>query len=125
MMKASDDTVICNRCVRIAEAIMAERERDAIPLYRIINKINQSTEEKLRPITRIPKRWVICKVHLQKLRPCITACSPDGKKFETFSIPKQLAHWMISPDEEIDLDKIRKDIKKDIINAVTEELLRH
>ncbi len=31
----------------------------------------------------------------------------------------------ISPDEEIDLDKIRKDIKKDIINAVTEELRRH
>ncbi len=125
MIKGQDGTLICNSCVRTCEALLIERDREDIPLYRFIDLIPKSTEVKLRPITRIPKSWVICKVHLQKIRPCVTACSPDGEKFETFSIPRQLAYWMIFPDEEINLDKIRKDIAQDIINAVKKELQRN
>lgn len=125
MVQAHDGTIICEMCIIRAEAIVADREREDLYLGRIISKINESTKKKLRPIGKIPKHWLICKTLLHTVNPCVTACSPDGEEFETFSIPKQLALWIISSEEEFDLDRIRKDIKQDLIDEVTSVLHRY
>lgn len=118
LVMSEDGTVICDTCVSHCEAIVAERKRDDIDFRRIPGSRYKVTKEKLRPITSIPKRWVVCDTHLFRGVPTITACSPNGKKREIFSIPKPLAHWMISKDEKLDVDNIRETIKLELSSTV-------
>lgn len=70
----------------------------------------------------MPKQWVVCKEDLLSSIPNVTACSPDGKDNEVFSIPKQLAKWMISAGKKMDIDQIREEIKKDLCTTLREVL---
>ncbi len=119
LLKGEDGTLICNMCVKRAEALLEDKQVEDIYLSHFKYEIDASTKGNLRPINKIPKRWLIFEAHIHKINPCVTACSPDGDEIETFSIPKQLAYWMISSEEEFDLDKIRKKIRRDLIDEVT------
>jgi hypothetical protein len=52
------------------------------------------------------------------------ATDVDGKT-ENFSIPKQLAHWFISYDEKMDIDKLREEMKKELNTTVRTALLHY
>lgn len=121
---SQDGTLICSSCIVRCEAMLTDKKRDDINFKRFQALPSQDTTEKLRPVTRIPKRWIICDTQLYKTIPRVTACSPDGKKRENFSIPKQLAHWIISYDEKMDIDKLREDIKNELNNTVRSALLQ-
>jgi len=117
-----DTPVICDRCVRICEAMFVDAHIPLNHFCRIPGKLHNERKEKLRPITKIPKSWVICSTDLCCSTPNVTGTSADGKKSERFSIPKQLAHWMIARDERLDMDELRKKIKEDLARTVKEVL---
>ncbi len=122
LIQGDDGSIICNMCVAQAEAIVTGEKREDITLYDVMEDIRKSAmATNLSPITKIPKSWLVCKANLFNTNPSVTACSPDGIKFRTFAIPKPLAHWMISSDERIDIDKIREEIKQDLIEGIKRE----
>ena len=125
IMAPDGTTLICNACIAQCEAMLLDRKRTDIDFRRFTAIQPLPTSNKLRPITRVPKTWVICETHLFKTIPSITACSRDGSQTEEFSIPKQLALWMISYNEQKDIDKIRDSLKDDLKRLVRTALLRY
>lgn len=115
-------TLICDDCVRISEAIVAKRRSDEVDLSLIYGERGKRAKEKLRPITRMPKSWIICDSDLYSSAPSITACPTNEKKVEKFSIPNQLALWMISSDPKLNIDQIREKIRKDMNTRISETL---
>ncbi len=121
LIASPDDVLICNECIRLCEAVLAENDREDIHL----NRINGSRKEqggKLRPITRIPKRLLIYDANPYAVIPYVTACDSSREKKENFSLPKQLAHWIIAKDKTVDIDELKKDIKNEIIYTVVDAL---
>jgi len=114
--------IICDRCVRVCDAMIVDMNIPLNYFCRIPGNLHDERKEKLRPITRIPKSWVICSTDLCCSTPNVTGCSPDGNKSERFSIPKQLAHRMIARDERLDVEELRKKIKEDMARTVNEAL---
>ena len=113
---------ICNECVRLCEAMLEEKKRDYID-YRIVpGGLHAESQKKLRLITKIPEDLVVCETNLYATHPSVVACSTDGTKTEHFLIPKQLALWMISTDQKIDIDKMRKEVKKDILDSIRQHI---
>lgn len=121
LVASPDDIFICNECIRLCEAVLDENDRGNIHLSRI-DGIREKTKEKLRPITRIPKKWLVYKANPYAVVPYVTACDSSGEKKEKFSIPKQLARWIIVKDETVDIDRLKKDIKNEIIYTVVDAL---
>jgi len=114
--------VICDRCVRVCEAMFVDANVPLNYFCRIPGKRHDERKEKLKPITRIPKKWVICSTDLCCSTPNVIGCSLDGKKNERFSVPKQLANWMIANDDRLDIDDLRKSIKEDLSRTINEVL---
>lgn len=118
LIAAPDDKVlICNECIRICEAVLAENDRSDLYLSRI-HGTQEKQKEKLRPITRMPKKWLVYDVNPYAAIPYVTACDSSGGKREDFSIPKQLAHWIITTDNTVDIDELKKNIKNEISYSV-------
>lgn len=115
-----DSVMICSECIRMCEAVLAEHDKSNIYLTRITG--TQETTTKLRPITRMPKKWLIYDVNPYAAIPYVTACDSAGKKQEDFSIPKQLAHWIITVDKTVDIDELKEEIKKEIAQTVRASL---
>jgi hypothetical protein len=109
-----DKVLICDRCVRACDAVTTEVVSSDLALYRIPGNQLPRETKKLRPITRLPKTWSIYEVNLYAAIPYVTACNPLNEKSEDFSIPKQLAHWMIRSDKIDDIEKLKEDIKNEI-----------
>ena len=125
LVMGEDGTSICNACIAQSEALLLDRKITELDFVRFTTGQPKATQKKLRPITRIPKSWVICQTHLFKTIPSVTACSQDGSKTEEFSISKQLALWMISYNEQKDIDKIRDSLKDDLKRLVRNALLMY
>lgn len=119
MVMGKDGTILCNQCIIQCNAILEDKKRDDIDFFRIPGKLHSKPLGKLRPVTRIPKHWVICKEDLLCSAPNVTACSPDGKDNEVFALPKQLALWMINFDKQMDVDQIRDELKKDMFDSIS------
>ena len=111
------DIMICNECVRLCEAILAERDLDDIYLHPIYGS-QEKQEEKFRPITRMPKKWLVYDVNPYATIPYVIACDSSGEKRENFSIPKQLARWIITTDKTVDIDELKKNIKNELTSTV-------
>ena len=120
-----DAPYICNECVRGCEALAAERNVPDAYFHMISGKLHNERQQKFRPITRLPKTWVICSTDLYCSTPNIVASSPDGEKIERFSIPKQLAHWIIIKKQELDVDELREKIRDDMARTVREVLSKY
>lgn len=120
-----DAPYICNECIRGCEALVADRNVPDAYFRRISGKLHDERQQKLRPITRLPKSWIICSTDLYCSTPNIVASSPDGEKIERFSIPKQLALWMIIQKQELDMDELREKIKDDMARTVKEVLSKY
>lgn len=120
-----DAPYICNECIRQCEALAAERNVPDAYFHRILGKRHNERQQQLRPITRIPKTWIICDADLFCSTPNIVASSPDGEKIERFSIPKQLAHWMIVQKQKLDVDELREKIRDDMARTVREVLSKY
>ncbi len=116
----TDQIMICSGCIRMCEAVLAEHDRSNIYLNRIVG--TQEKTIKLRPITRMPKKWSVYDVNPYAGLPYVTACDPTGKKQEDFSIPKQLAYWIITKDRTVDIDELKEEIKKEIFKTVRASL---
>ena len=121
LIAAPDDVLICNECIRLCEAVLADNDRGDIHLSRI-NGSRKEPGGKLRPITRIPKRLLIYDVNPYGVIPYVTACDSSGEKKENFSLPKQLAHWIIVKNKTVDIDELKKDMKNEIICTVVDAL---
>lgn len=114
--------IICDRCVRYCEAVLQDAHRPLECYCRIPGRLHDERSMKLRPVTRIPKTWMICETDLYCSTPNVTACSPTGRKTERFAIPRQLAQWMIVKSEKLDLEELREKMKDDIARTVREVL---
>jgi len=111
------DIMICNECIRQCETILAEKNSGDIYLRPVYGP-QEKQEEKLRPITRMPKKWLVYDVNPYATIPYVIGCDSSGEKRENFSIPKQLARWMITADNTVDIDELKKDIKDELTSTV-------
>ena len=114
------DSMICSECIRLCESVLAEHDRNNICLTRIAGTQEKAT--KLRPITRMPKKWLVYDANPYAVIPYVTACDRAGKKQEDFSIPKQLANWILIEDKAVDIDELKEKIKKEIAQTVRASL---
>ena len=125
MVMGPDGTLICCGCIASAQALLLDKKITDVDFKRYMAHQPRPSTKKLRPITRIPKSWIICDTHLLKTVPSVIACSEDGQRCEEFSIPMQLALWMINYNEQKDIDKIREELKKDLASEVRKALWRY
>lgn len=110
---------ICNECVRLCESILTEKTREYNDFKKFPGDKFIPAGNKMRSVAKIPKNWIVSETDLYASIPSVIATSPDGKKVENFSVPKQLALWMISNDQKIDLEELRKEIKKEILDTIS------
>jgi len=116
------ETYICDKCIKLCVTIATEYKTPLDNYRKVHGTLHVEIETNLRPITRIPKKWVVSKSDLFCKTPNVTATSPNGNKSENFSIPKPLAYWMITKDKKLDLDELREKIKEDMARRVREVL---
>ena len=123
---ASDEgPSICNECVRLCETMLEGKKRDCINYRTVPGELHAESQKQLRLITQIPKDWVVCETNLYASHPSVVACSTDGTQTEHFFIPKPLALWMLSTDQKIDMDKMRKEVKKDILDSIRQHISKY
>ena len=72
----------------MCEAVLAEYDRSNIYLAPITGTQEKTT--KLRPITRMPKKWSIYDVNPYAVLPYVTACDPAGKSMNIFQFQSRL-----------------------------------
>ncbi|MGD9950283.1 MAG: hypothetical protein AB7U29_17665 [Desulfobulbus sp.] len=102
-----------------------DRKISDIPNPRFLGQKYRETNRKLRPITKLPAGWRIKDSELYATEPYVTGCSPDGKRYADFAIPKQLAWWIISNDKALDVDELRAEITKHLSYVVWQTLLKY
>lgn len=125
MFSGGEHLAICNECVTRCMAVMDDRKSDGIPTPRFLGQKYRETNRQLRPLTKLPAGWKIKDTELYATEPYVTGCSPDGKRYADFAIPKQLAWWIISNDKALDVDELRAEITKHLTYVVWQTLLKY
>ncbi len=125
MIAAGGQLAICNECVQLCLSVLEQKKIDETTVAYVPGERYRQSNEKLRPISKLPEGWQIRETELYATEPYITACSASGKQHADFAIPKQLARWMISNDKRFNIDEIKEEAFKHVSYVVMQTLMKY